>query len=299
MELHLNSKQLLGVEYAELSTHFDAEQGVLWTHIDQAEIPCVTARLLNEVHHHHQAIERCGGKLQIAGLVHDIRYSVVASRTPNVFNLGGQLALFRELIRAKDGAKLLQYATLCVDALGPRIAHFNSSISTISLVQGDALGGGLEAVLTSDIVIAERGSLMGFPEILFNLFPGMGAFSLVARKIGSRQAEKVILSGKIYKAEEFYELGLVDVLAEPGQGERAVYDYIKKQERRANGFLAIQKVKQCYHPIVYQELIDIAKIWVEAALNLKEKDLRVMDYFVAAQEKLFAQPAPAPQRNVA
>ncbi|MFA7299741.1 MAG: crotonase/enoyl-CoA hydratase family protein [Sideroxydans sp.] len=281
------SKLLLETEYSELRTCFDSESGVLWTLVSQDEVPCVTNELLENLLHHHDTIKKCDGQILLQNGVFDIRYSVMASLTPDVFNLGGQLALFRKLIDRRDRAGLLAYATKCIDVIFPRICRFDSSLCTITLIQGDALGGGLEAALASDIVIAERHCQMGFPEILFNLFPGMGAYSLIARKVGNRLAEKMMLSGKIYSAQELHEIGLVDVLAEDGEGEKAVHDFIKKQERRANGFRAIQKVRQRYNPVTYQELIDITTIWVEAALKLNEKDLKVMDRLVRSQERNF------------
>ncbi|BCK87892.1 fatty acid oxidation complex subunit alpha [Sideroxyarcus emersonii] len=167
-------------------------------------------------------------------------------------------------------------------------------VATITLLQGDALGGGLEAALASDIVIAERKCQLGFPEILFNLFPGMGAYSLIARKVSPKFAEKMILSGKIYSAEELHEAGLIDILAEEGKGVEAVNEYIKRQERRSNGFLAVQKARHRFNPLTYQELIDITIVWVDAALKLNEKDLKVMDRFVRSQEKLFLHPQVQP-----
>jgi DSF synthase len=47
-------------------------------------------------------------------------------------------------------------------------------VITASLVQGRALGSGFECALASDVIVAETGARMGFPEVLFNLFPGMG-----------------------------------------------------------------------------------------------------------------------------
>jgi DSF synthase len=167
------------------------------------------------------------------------------------------------------------------------VKHYNLPLITISLIQGDALGGGLEAALSSDVIVAERSAKMGFPEILFNLIPGHGAFSMVARKIGVTHAEKMILSGKIYSAEELYEMGLVDVLVEDGLGEEAVYEYIEKQSRRSNGYMALKKARQRFNPITYQELMDVTHVWVDAALRLSEKDLKVMDRFVRSQQKLF------------
>lgn len=277
-------------EYSHLSVRFDSERGVLWTLLNPREVPCFNLDLLGQLRAHHDDIELYGSRIPDIGQSAEIRYSILASLTPGIFNLGGQLALFRELIRSRNRDALLHYATKCIDVITQRVHHFNSPLATITLLQGDALGGGLEAALTSDIIIAERRSQMGFPEILFNLFPGMGAYSLVARKVNPKFAEKMILSGKMYSAEELYDAGLVDILAEDGRGVEAVHEYIKKQERRSNGYLAVQKARHRFNPVTNQELMDITTVWVDAALKLTEKDLKVMDRFVRSQEKLFLQP---------
>lgn len=109
-----------------------------------------------------------------------------------------------------------------------------------------------------------------------------------------------MLSGKLYSAEELHQIGLVDVVADDGAGEIAVQEFIKKQERRANGFRAIQRVRQRYNPVTYEELIDITNIWVNAALSLTEKDLKVMDRLVRSQERNFVRSQEAqPLRNAA
>ena len=72
----------------------------------------------------------------------------------------------------------------------------------------------------------------GLPEILFNLFPGMGAFSFLSRKIGLTRAQKMILGGRIYSATELHEMGLIDVLADDGRGEDAVRAYIAENRHR-------------------------------------------------------------------
>ncbi len=299
MKVVAHNSQVLESSYSQLSTRFDADSGILWTLVNQESVPCVTPELLKDLQHHHEQIEHCGGNLLVDGQRHEIRYSVLASLTPGIFNLGGQLALFRQLIRSKDRGALLQYAVKCIDVINPRINHFGAPLATITLIQGDALGGGLEAALASDVIIAERQSQLGFPEILFNLFPGMGAYSLVARKIGPTLAEKMILSGKIYSAEELHVMGLVDMVVEDGEGESAVNEYVRKQEHRSNGFLAVQKARHRFNPVTYQELIDITTIWVDAALKLSERDLKVMDRFVRSQERAFVQPVETRIQNIA
>ena len=138
------------------------------------------------------------------------------------------MALFLKLIRASDRDGLFHYAKSCIDMLH---VSYHLPITTISLVQGDAFGGGFEGALTRRVLIAERQAQMGLPEILFNLFPGMGAYSLLARRLDPARAERLILSGRMYSAEELYEMGVVDVLAENGQGEEGGHAYMKKQNR--------------------------------------------------------------------
>ncbi len=295
MRIVQSPHDLLKTKYSLFRTHFDTNHGVLWSIAKQDAVPCVTPIFLKELKELQSEIANSQGKLLVGEELHEIRYSVLTSITPGVFSLGGQLSLFRELIRNRERESLLEYAIACIDVVFPRTRHYDLPLATISLLQGDALGGGLEGALASDIIIAERRCQLGFPEILFNLFPGMGAYSLVARKVNPKFAEKMILSGKMYSAEELHNAGLVDILAENGKGNEAVNDYIKKQERRSNGFLAVQKARHRFNPLTYQELIDITTVWVDAALNLNEKDLKVMDRFIRSQEKLFVSPQSQPR----
>jgi DSF synthase len=283
----------LEIKYSQISTRFDPEYGVLWTEFKPEGIPCCSQELLDDLDHHQKILEKSGGKIKIGDQLHAIRYAVAASLTPGVFNLGGDLGLFSSLIKSQDRQALLKYSTKCLDVIFSRTSHYNFPLITISLVQGDALGGGLEAALASDAIIAERSAKLGFPEMLFNLIPGHGAFSMAARKIGVANAEKMILSGKIYSAEELHELGLVDVLVEDGEGVEAVRDYVAKRSRCSNGYMALQKARHRFNPVTYQEMMDITNIWVDAALQLNEKDLKVMDRFLRSQQKLFGKNAKA------
>ena len=52
------------------------------------------------------------------------------------------------------------------------------------------------SLLSFNVIIAERQAKFGFPEAMFGLFPGMGAYSLVARRVGAALAEEMMLSGR-------------------------------------------------------------------------------------------------------
>ena len=96
-------------------------------------------------------------------------------------------------------------------------------------------------------------------------------------------AEKMVRSGKIYTGEELYQMGVVDVLAEDGQGEYALNNWIKKNHKSLNSFQAINRAKQRVNQLTLSELNDIVEIWADAALRLDDRNLKVMDRLVKAQ----------------
>jgi DSF synthase len=271
-------------KYQQIEVRFDPEHAVAWTYMRPIGAPCFNLGMLEELRAHDSAIESCGGRVLYGGKLHQIHYYVGGSRINGVFSLGGNLANLVTLIESGDRDTLMRYTKLCVDNMYPRICNYNSPMTTVSLVQGEALGGGFETALSSNVIIAEQRSRMGLPEILFNLFPGNGAYSLLSRRVGMRRAEEMISSGRVYRAAELHEMGVVDVLAEDGAGEAAVYDYIRSNERRRNGMQAIFSCRRYVHPLSYDELLAIANVWVDAALRLEDKDLRLMSRLARSQQ---------------
>jgi DSF synthase len=94
-------------------------------------------------------------------------------------------------------------------------------------------------------------------------------------------------------------MGVVDILAENGEGEKAVSAYIRKQSRANNSYQAIHKVRQIIHPLQYDELLQVAKVWLDAAMRLSERDLRVMERIAQSQEKLVVFQPPAEVKQLA
>ena len=276
-----------GKANSQYETEFEPATGTVWGYFNPKDgVPCYSLGLLKDILEHDQALVRNGGKVEVEGALHDVNYYVTASRTPGIFNVGGDLALFSMLIKAGDRAALAQYAKLCIDNIHPRTrSFFSPTLTKIVLVQGEALGGGFECALASDVIVAEESAQMGLPEILFNLFPGMGACSLLARRIGIRAAEELILSGKVMSATDLHKMGIVDVLATDGQGETAVRNWIAKNAKRRNGLQAVMRARQFIHPVTREELDGIVGLWVDAALRLGERDLKMMNRLVRAQER--------------
>ena len=266
-------------DQSQLKTYYDAKNKIGWFLMNGAPRPSFTLRLLDDLNGYIEDVKQ--EMADSNGEKYD--YLVVGSDVEGVFNLGGDLELFRRYIESGNRQGLQDYAIKCIDILYQNMFHYDLDLTTISLIQGDALGGGFEAALSSNIIVAERGVKMGLPEVLFNLFPGMGAYSLLSRKIGFAAAEKMILSGCLYSAEQLYDMGVVDILAEKGEGEVAVYKYIKNASKSSNTFKSIQKLKDICNQVSYKELVDIATVWADAAMKLTSKDLRMMERLVRRQ----------------
>lgn len=274
--------QLNNATLEQVRTRFEEEFGVMTYYMKPEPRPCFNRVCMSELHQSQSSLEKMQGQIVLNGKVSQANYLVLASDVPGIFNLGGDLSVFGDLIRAKAREKLLAYAKLCVNNVWT-FYNMQAPVTTISLVQGQAMGGGFEAALAAHIMVAEKSAVMGLPEVLFNLFPGMGALSFLSRKIGMPAAEKMVRSGKIYTGEELYQMGVVDVLAEDGLGEYALNQWIKKNHRSLNSFQAINRAKQRVNPLTIAELYDITEVWVDAALRLDERNLKVMERLVRAQ----------------
>ena len=287
-----NLRDAVGLRHAygksnrQLDAEFDPATGTIWGYMKPSGTPCFTLGLLKDIREHDAELEANGGRVFAEGEWHQARYYVGASRTPGVFNLGGDLALFMLLIKARDREALARYARMSIDNLYPRVRNYGCpTLTTLSLVQGDALGGGFECALSSDVIIAEESAQMGLPEIMFNLFPGMGAYSLLARRIGVRGAEEMILAGRLFSAAKLHEMGVVDVLAKDGQGESAAQAWIAGNQRRRNGTQALFQARKIVNPIARAELDAVVEVWVEAALRLEERDIKMMNWLIRGQQR--------------
>jgi DSF synthase len=214
-----------------------------------------------------------------------VRHLVVSSDVTGVFNFGGDLALFVLLVRAQDTDSLKMYGRRCIDLVWWLEHAAQRGVHTAVLVQGDTLGGGLESVLPFHKVLFERSAQAGFPEVLFNLFPGMGAWPLTIRKAGYSVAKDMILSGRLYSAEQLERRSLVDRVVDDGSGEDAIIDLVRNVDPRLRGTLAALEAQRLNAPITYEQLANVVDLWAETALTLTMRDLRLMERLARAQAK--------------
>ena len=276
---------LLQRRLRHLKVSHDCSSRAMWVEFKYEKRPCFSRELLEDV----WTVQRFIRQAAVSGFQenHDDRllFQVIASTDNKVFNLGGDLAYFIDLIEAGNEEGLRDYAERCIDIQYASISHYGIPFTSIACVAGEALGGGFEAALSANVLVAEQQARFGFPEITFGMFPGMGALSLLMRRLSPSMAHRLIMDHRIYTAAELYEMGVVDILAPQGEGRAAVNDYMQRHTSLAPGYHGFQAAVDRINPINHEELHDVVGLWVKAAFQLSEKNRRLMAYFARAQER--------------
>jgi len=115
-------------------------------------------------------------------------------------------------------------------------------VPTIAALDGSAYGGSLEKALACDIRIAAKDIVMSLTEIKFGSFPGAGGVSRLIELVGpSKAIEHMLRPGKV-TAAEWYECGVVNVLAETGTAFDLAMDWAKSiAEMPKSGILAVKE----------------------------------------------------------
>jgi enoyl-CoA hydratase len=86
----------------------------------------------------------------------------------------------------------------------------NLSKPVIAMIDGFCLGGGLEIAMSCDLRIASNRTKLGQPEINIGIIPGAGGTQRLTRLIGEGRAMEMILTGRMIKAEEALQYGILN-----------------------------------------------------------------------------------------
>ncbi|MBP2831636.1 enoyl-CoA hydratase/isomerase family protein [Aquimarina sp. U1-2] len=215
-----------------------------------------------------------------------LKFIVSGSEHQGIYNMGGDLSFFLHCIRSKDIEQLITYANLCIDAIYAIHSSFDLPVITIALVEGNAYGGGFECALAHDYILAAEDVQFCLPENKFNLFPGMGAHSLLTRKVSPSEVNKLIRSDTMYSAKNLETIGLVEKIIEPKMAMQSLYQYIAKIKERFNFELHHIQCKKMVNAISKEELLAITNLWVEACMKVASFDLRRMEILAKAQSRI-------------
>lgn len=269
--------------YKELNVKVNTETATIWVGMKPIGRQCFTLSMLMELHDVMHKLNEYGS-LDSSNL-DSIHYLVLESAHPDIYNLGGDLEYFSELVKQQDSGKLKDYGIVCIDLIYWVLTGGKRQITTFAKVTGDALGGGFEAALACNYIIAEKHTTFSFPESLFGFFPGMGAYQLLERYSGSIEAERAFTTAKRYSAQELKLMGGITSLVEKGESTQEIKKIIANQEQNPNPYRALHLIKQNTQNITYESLKYSIDLWVDAAMKLNEKQLRMMTLLTRQQKK--------------
>lgn len=139
-------------------------------------------------------------------------------------------------------------------------------VPVIAVVNGYALGGGMELALACDVVVASKSAKFGQPEVNLGIIPGFGGTQRLLRRCGVGATRRLVYSGEIILAEEAYRLGIVDKLVEPGDLSKEVDGFCELIAQKAP--LAVDEAKRLLRLSEDRALLGGLQMEVESFLKL-------------------------------
>ncbi|RMG42124.1 MAG: 3-hydroxyacyl-CoA dehydrogenase/enoyl-CoA hydratase family protein, partial [Methanobacteriota archaeon] len=132
---------------------------------------------------------------------------VLITGSGKAFMAGADIKFFVKNMKQHRLERIVEF-TRRGQELFEKIDH--SPKPVIALVNGLALGGGLELALCADLIFAASGATMAFPETGIGIYPGLGGTYRTPSRVGKAMAKYLIFSGKMLTAWEAWEIGLID-----------------------------------------------------------------------------------------
>ncbi|WOH64028.1 enoyl-CoA hydratase/isomerase family protein [Bradyrhizobium sp. BWA-3-5] len=165
---------------------------------------------------------------------------------------------------------------------------YEFSKPTIAMVNGYALGGGLELALACDFIVASDTARFGFPEITLNTIPGWGGTQLAVKKMGLARAKQMVLTGRHYTTAECREFGFIHVFAAAPELKSAALAFA--EQLAVHDPFAMEMAKRTVNRA--------GEIPLNAGLDLEAANYAVTFGTTAARERLSAFAARRKPKNV-
>lgn len=140
---------------------------------------------------------------------------VILSGEGKAFCAGGDIEAWASESPAKFGRHWVRDGHAAFDAL----ARLRQPV--IAVLDGHALGGGLEVAACADLRIAEKHIKLGQPETGLGIIPGWSGTQRAVRRFGAQLVRRMAVFGEVFTAEEALVLGLVDRVVDSGDGMQA------------------------------------------------------------------------------
>lgn len=167
-----------------------------------------------------------------------IRCLLITGAGSSVFCAGADLKERRLMTKeaAKKAVFTIQQTFTAIESL---------PVPVIAVINGHALGGGLELALACDLRIARAKARLGLPETGLAIIPGAGGTQRLPRLIGIGKAKELIFTGASIRAEEAHQIGLIEHVSSI---DSLMHDaLILAKQMAQNGPIALKEAKQAIH----------------------------------------------------
>ena len=164
----------------------------------------------------------------------DIRVVIVSGQGDKAFVAGADIKEMDQM----SPIQAFEYMTYANDTF-TRLSDLTQP--TIAVLNGYALGGGLELALSTDIRIGFEKTMVGFPEVGLGIIPGFAGTQRMSRLIGTSKTKELIYTARIVKGNEAYDLGILNKLV-PAEELLSSAEELAKSIMK-NAPLAVEKTK--------------------------------------------------------
>lgn len=161
----------------------------------------------------------------------DIQAVVITGAGNKAFSAGADIGYLNQA----SPLEIRELANLAVS-----VTHLIENLNKISiaLINGFALGGGLELAESCMLRIAVKTAKLGHPEVKIGAVSGWGGTTRLPRLIGKSRAVEMLLTGKMVEADEALQMGLVNRIVEPaelkGEGEKLLGEILQNSQIAVN-----------------------------------------------------------------
>ncbi|CAO2819519.1 unnamed protein product [Amaranthus hypochondriacus] len=200
------------------------------------------------------------GKDMLRGLQHNLdiinkdlssKALIISSSVPKVFCAGADLKERKAMSQdeAQSFVNTLRSTFSFLEVL---------NIPTIAVIEGAALGGGLEMALSCDLRICGEGAIMGLPETGLAIIPGAGGTQRLARLTGKSIAKELIFTGRKVCGAEALSLGIVNYCVPPGSAYSKALEIAR--EINLKGPVAVRMAKRAINEGVDMDMASALRL---------------------------------------
>jgi DSF synthase len=273
---------------SEVSLRYDPKTEAVWVYGKPKDCPCLTVSLLQQLHEVQTELIDYFRQENMKPKT-PVKFLIYASQTPEIYSFGGNIEAIIDVIEKHDRDAIEYCAQIAIKSMYLNAMNLHLPLQTITLIEGAAMGGGFEAALSCGAIIAEEQSTFGLQQMRFNMLPGSGIYSFLARKVGMKYADEIIMGTQIYSAKEMLKMGAVDRVARRGEGLKEANAYMRSYRRSFEAMQALHAAKLRYRPFAFEELEYMAQLWVDSLMKLEPSHLQMLKKVTDAQARLYSE----------